>query len=176
MKKYILLLVACVVFVACQPTKESRLQSINDLEIQTMRDAKEISLSRADSLLSMYDSFIADFPKDSNAVIILYKAADVSEGVKNCDRAIAYLDRLISDFPDSYMVEMAMFKKGDVYEKACNNKKKAQEAYGNFVKKYPKSQFANDAAVLFQMLDMPDEMDMIRKFEAKNAETPTAEE
>ena len=42
--------------------------------------------------------------------------------------------------------------------------------------KYPKSQLANDAAIMFQMLEMPDEMEMIRQFEEKNAETPTIEE
>lgn len=175
MKKYILLVLACIACVACQPSKENKLKDIKDLEAQTMKDAKEISRPRADSLLTMYDNFIAEFPKDSNTVIILYKAADVCANIKDCDKAISYLDKLISNYPKSYMVEIAKFKKGTIYDQVCHNKEKAQKAYGEFVKEYPKSQYANDAAVLFQMLDMPDEMEMIRQFEAKNTETPTTE-
>jgi outer membrane protein assembly factor BamD (BamD/ComL family) len=175
MKKYILLVILCVAFVGCKPTKENKLKDINALEAQTMKDAKEISRPRADSLLTMYDNFIAEFPKDSNTVIILYKASDVCANIKDCDKAIAYLDKLISNYPKSYMVEIAKFKKGTIYDQVCHNKEKAQKAYGEFVKEYPKSQYANDAAILFQMLDMPDEMQMIRQFEAKNAETPTTE-
>lgn len=176
MKNFILPILSLLVFISCQPTKESKLEQIAELEMQTMQDAKEISSQRADSLLAMYDSYIMDFPKDTNSAIMLYKAADICSNIKYCDRAITYLDRLVSDFPESYMVEIAKFKMGDVYEKACNNKEKAKEAYGKFVQEYPKSQLANDAAIMFQMLEMPDEMEIIRQFEEKNAETPTIEE
>ena len=121
-------------FISCQPTKESKLERIAELEMQTMQDAKEISSQRADSLLAMYDSYIMDFPKDTNSAIMLYKAADICSNVKYCDRAITYLDRLVSDFPESYMVEIAKFKMGDVYEKKhAITKKRLKEAYGKFV-------------------------------------------
>ena len=176
MKKFLLPILALVLLLTCQPTKKSRLQRIAALKVEKMQEAKEISKERADSLLSMYDAYIMDFPTDTNTAIILYKAADVSTNVMYCDKAISYLERLISDFPDFYLVEIAKFKIGNVYEKACNNKEKAKEAYGKFAQEYPNSEFANDAAILFQMLDMPDEMDMIRQFEAKNAETITIED
>ncbi|MCK9163768.1 MAG: tetratricopeptide repeat protein [Bacteroidales bacterium] len=176
MKKFLLPILALIVFVACQPTKESRLDRIATLERQTMQDSREISKERADSLLSMYDAYILDFPTDTNSAIMLYKAADVSTNVMYCDKAIIYLERLVGDFPNSNMVEIAKFKMGGVYEKACNNKEKAKEAYGKFVQEYPNSPLARDAAILFQMLDMPDEMDLIRQFELKNAETKTTEE
>lgn len=176
MKKFLLPILALIVFVACQPTKESRLERIAALEVQTMKDAKEISKERADSLLVMYDSYIMDFPTDTNSAIMLYKAADISTNVMYCDKAISYLERLIGDFPDFYLVEIAKFKIGGVYEKACSNNEKAKEAYGKFAQEYPNSPLANDAAILFQMLDMPDEMDLIRQFEANNAETTTTED
>lgn len=175
MKKFLLPILALIIFVACQPTKESRLERIATLEVQTMQDAKEISKERADSLLAMYDSYIVDFPTDTNTAIILYKAADVSTNVMYCDKAISYLERLVADFPESKLVEIAKFKIGGVYEKACNNKEKAKEAYRLFIEEYPNSPYATPAAVLIEMLDMPDEMDMIRQFEANNTETITIE-
>lgn len=175
MKKYLLLLLVLIAFLGCKPTKESRLEEISKLEKQTLIDAKAISQSRADSLLNMYDGFIADFPKDSNSVIILYKAADICANVKYCERAIGYLERLVSDFPYSDMVELAKFKFGVVYEQACNNKEKAKEAYSLFVSQYPDSPMANDAAIMSNMLEMSDEMELIRQFEAENSETPTIE-
>nr|MBP6430049.1 hypothetical protein [Bacteroidales bacterium] len=66
MKKFLLPILALVLFAACQPTKESRLERIAALEVQTMQEAKEISKERADSLLSMYDACIMDFPTDTN--------------------------------------------------------------------------------------------------------------
>lgn len=175
MKKYLLFALVILVFASCKPTKENRLKEIGDLEKLTLKETKEISPQRADSLLVMYDNYITDFPNDTNSTLILFKAADICINMKYCDRAIAYLDRLVSDFPDSKMVEVAYFKMGEAYEKACNNKEKAKEAYKSFVEEFPKSPLANDAEVMYQMLDMPDEMEMIRQFEAKNAETPTAE-
>ncbi len=175
MKKYLLLTFVVLVFASCKPTKENRLKEIGELEKLTLKEAKAISPQRADSLLVMYDSYITDFPKDSNSTLILFKAADICINMKYCDRAITYLDRLVSDFPDSKMVEVAYFKMGEAYEKACNNIDKAKEAYKTFVEEYPNSPLANDAEVMYQMLDMPDEMEMIRQFEAKNAETPTEE-
>ncbi|MBP1646470.1 MAG: hypothetical protein H6Q16_2048 [Bacteroidetes bacterium] len=175
MKKYLLLTLAILVFASCKPTKENRLKEIGELEKLTLKEAKVISPQRADSLLVMYDSYITDFPKDSNSTLILFKAADICINMKYCDRAIAYLERLVSDFPDSKMSEIANFKIGEAYEKACNNIDKAKEAYKTFVEEYPNSPLANDAEVMYQMLDMPDEMEIIRQFEAKNAETLTTE-
>lgn len=175
MKKYLLLTLAILVFASCKPTKENRLKEIGELEKLTLKEAKVISPQRADSLLVMYDSYVTDFPKDSNSTLILFKAADICINMKYCDRAIAYLERLVSDFPDSKMSEIANFKIGEAYEKACNNIDKAKEAYKTFVEEYPNSPLANDAEVMYQMLDMPDEMEIIRQFEAKNAETLTTE-
>jgi TolA-binding protein len=175
MKKYLLLAIVLFVFIGCKPTKESRLEEINKLEKQTLIDAKAISQSRADSLLNMYDSFIEDFPKDTNAMTILYNAADICANVKYCDRAISYLERLIDDFPSSQIAELAKFKMGVVYEQACNNKEKAKEAYILFKKEYPNSSMSNDADIMLYMLEMSDETEIIREFEAKNTETPTTE-
>lgn len=175
MKKYLFLTLAILVFASCKPTKENRLKEIGELEKLTLKEAKEISPQRADSLLVMYDSYVTDFPEDSNSTLILFKAADICINVKYCDRAIAYLERLVSDFPDSKMSEVASFKMGEAYEKACNNKEKAKEAYKTFVQEYPNSPLANDAEVMYQMLDMPDDMELIRQFEAQNAETISAE-
>ncbi len=175
MKKYLLLSLVILVFASCKPTKENRLKEIGDLEKQTLKEAQEISPSRADSLLVMYDSYITDFPTDTNVMIMLYKAADICINMKYCNKAILYLDRLASDFPNTPMAELAVFKMGETYEKACSNKEKAKEAYKQFVENYPNSPLANDAEVMYQMLDMPDEMELIRQFEAQNTETLTSE-
>lgn len=175
MKKYLLLVLVAFVFSSCKPTRESRLKEIGKYEMTTLKETKEISKIKADSLLVLYDSFISDFPTDSNSTIFLFRAADVCINMKYCDRAIAYIDRLVSDFPNTQMSEFASFKRGEAYEKACSNKEKAKQAYDDFTVEYPESDLANTAKVMSEMLGMQDEMDMIRQFEAQNAETLTVE-
>lgn len=174
MKKYLFLALAILAFVACEPTKDKQMKRISTLEKEILVGAKSISTSKADSLLEMYNTYIAEFPKDSNSAIILFKAADVCANVKYCDKAIVYLERLVGDFPEHYLVEAAYFRMAQVYEQ-CQDKEKAKEYYKSFMEKYPKSRLATDAAVMLQMMDMPNEMDMIREFEQKNSQTNTTE-
>lgn len=176
MKKYIIGIVLFVLVLAsCQPNKDKRLEEIAEFELQILKDAKSITISKADSLLVMYDRYIIEFPKDSNSAIMLMKASDICANVKYCDKAVVYLERLIGDFPDYYTAELAFFKLAQVYEDACLNKEKAKEQYKLFIEKYPNSRLATDASVILNMLDMTDEMEMIREFEKKNSETNTLE-
>lgn len=175
LRKYAMILLALFAFASCQPKKAERLEDISVLEKRTMKDAREISVSRADSLLVLYDAYIADFPLDSNTAIMLFNAADVSSNIKYCDRAIGYLQRLADDFPESDLAEIAMFKMGGVYESSCNNNDKAKQAYKNFIDAFPQSQYAVDARILLEMMDMVDDLDIIREFEVRNAESSTIE-
>ena len=64
MKKYIIGIVLFVlVLAACQPNKDKRLEEIAEFELQILKDAKSITISKADSLLVMYDRYIIELCK-----------------------------------------------------------------------------------------------------------------
>ena len=174
MKKYFFLVIGVVAFCSCQSAKDKQAKQIIDLEKQTMRQAQAISPQRADSLLTLYDNFIAAYPKDTLCARMLYNAADVAANTKDCNRALAYLDKLMAQYPTSQLAMVGLLKEGIVFEQVCSNKEMAKKKYQEYIQKYPKSKYANDAAIMLQMLDMGDDAAMIREFEAKNAKDSTS--
>lgn len=175
MKKYLILALAVFGLIACKPNKEHKLEEILNYELEILKDASSITNSRADTLLSMYDNYIMEFPKDTNSAIMLLKASDICANVNYCEKSVVYLERLIGDFPDYYTSELAYFKLAQVYEDACQDKEKAKNQYKSFIEKYPESRLATDASVILNMMEMTNELDMIREFEKQNSESNTLE-
>ncbi len=164
----LILLAATALLFSCQPSKEKRLEEINNFEIALLKEAVAITDTKADTLLAMYDGFIREFPQDTNSAIMLYKASDVAANIGECDKAVLYLERLMGDFPDFYTYELAYFKLAQVYDDVCLNKDKAKRQYELFIDNFPNSKLSIDARVILEIYNMADEFDLIREFEEKN--------
>ncbi len=88
---------------------------------------------------------------------LLHQAAEASRSIGAFDRALMFYDWILDKYPESPKASQALFLKAFTYD---NNKKdiaKAREYYQEFLKKYPKDEFADDAQFLLGNLGKSDE-------------------
>jgi outer membrane protein assembly factor BamD (BamD/ComL family) len=168
MKKYIFLFLAVVTLTSCQPSREKLNGRISAMENRLFApSAQAISKESADSLISEYELFVKEFPKDSLAPAYLFKAAGMSMNTGDGPRAITFFDRVVKEYPAHPKAALALFFKGYVLENILRDLGQAKETYLLFLEKYPDNEFADDAKASIENLGKTPEQ-MIREFEAKS--------
>lgn len=151
--------------IACQSPKEKALKEIDALETQD-------SLFNLDNLAKLKDAYVAfadKYPDDERTPEFLFKAGQqlgaLASGSKNASLhhdAIALFKRIQDNYPTNHYAEESLFLTGFVYENHLKDLDKAKAAYEAFVKKYPKSELAEDAQYAIDNLGVAPE-DIIRK-------------
>ena len=120
---------------------------------------------KADSLLSLYDAYIKQYPKDTLAPGYLFKAANIAMNSGNGPKALTLFDQYLQNYPDQPKASLCLFFKAFVYENVIQNLDKARETYLVFIEKYPNDNFTKDARLAIQNLGKSPDM-LIREFEA----------
>ena len=129
-------------------------------------EAVSFNKEKADSLLSLYEVFIKDNPKDSLSPGYLFKAANISMNSGDGPKAIKFFDQYLQDYPDRPKAALCLFFKAFIYENIMQNLDKARETYLLFIEKYPHDDFTKDAKMALMNLGKTPEM-LVREFEAK---------
>lgn len=140
----VFVVVLLAAFTACN-SPEKDMAKIKSLESTVFKDKSGMNKGQAEELVKLYDEFAKKYPKDSAAVVCLYKAAEMSINLNKGMDAIGYFDRVIKEYPDYKHVPDAYFLKGFVYEISIMNIDKARQCYEEFLKKYPTHELAKDA-------------------------------
>lgn len=169
MRNLSVLLVAGLVVVlsGCGPSKEKRIQQITVMEKKLYApEAYNFSKEKADSLVKMYVDFITENPKDTISATYLFKAANIEMNSGDGNKALSHFEQYMRDFPTGTKAPMCMFFKAFVYENNLRDLDKAREIYLQFIEKYPKNDFADDAQMALKNLGKTPEM-LIREFEEK---------
>ncbi|MDR1726085.1 MAG: hypothetical protein LBR28_06830 [Bacteroidales bacterium] len=174
MKRLVLTLTIIILcFSACKKEqkpdeKTILIQTISQTEMFALQNSEAIDRKIADSLINLYDRFEKLYPQDSLCAEFMYKATDIAVNIKDCTRALEHIQKITDGYSTSDYVEWAYYFKAIIYSDVCNDKDKATEAYKFFLDNYPQSKFAKEANVMLNMLQMQNEMQIIREFEAKN--------
>jgi outer membrane protein assembly factor BamD (BamD/ComL family) len=175
MKKYsaiLITIISVMIIVSCGgPSKDKEMAKIKELEKKKAASEKSgiINREKAAELITAYKAFADKFPKDTVSASYLFKGAQLSMNINNGKGAIEIFDRIIKDFPEHTKVPDCIFLKGFVYETQLNDLVKAKQSYQEFLKKYPKSDLADDAQASINNLGKsPDEL--VKEFEAKAKE------
>ncbi|MEI6436685.1 MAG: tetratricopeptide repeat protein [Bacteroidota bacterium] len=169
MKRTTVLLLAVFlgILTGCSPSREKRINQITGMEKRLFApDAYNFNKEKADSLVVMYIDFIAANPKDTLSAGYLFKAANIVMNSGDGNKAMGYFDQYIRDYPNGPKVAMCLFFKAFVYENVLKDLDKAREIYLQFIEKYPKDEFADDARMALMNLGKTPEM-LIKEFEAK---------
>jgi outer membrane protein assembly factor BamD (BamD/ComL family) len=154
---------------SCSPSREKSISQITALENSLFSpDAVSFNKEKADSLLSLYDGFIKNNPKDSLAPGYLFKAANIVMNSGNGPRAIVLFDQYLKDYPDKPKASLCLFFKAFIYENVMQDIDKARETYLLFLEKYPSDDFTNDAEMALMNLGKTPDM-LVREFEAKKS-------
>ncbi|MCX6272478.1 MAG: tetratricopeptide repeat protein [Bacteroidetes bacterium] len=170
----ILILLSMGIIVACGPSMQKRSQKIAEMEKALVDPGTGmINKPKAKALIAEYESFVKDFPKDTISPAYLLKGAEIQLQAATPQEAIATLDRIMNNYPEFRKVAHCLFLKGFIYENNLGDLENAKSCYLEFLRKYPRDDFADDAqAMLNNLGKSPDEL--IREFEAK-AEAKKAE-
>jgi TolA-binding protein len=87
--------------------------------------------------------------------------------ISRYELSIGLLDRIRADYPDFSKIPDCLFLKAFIYENMTNELKKAEDAYKEFISKYPEDELVSSAKAAIEHLGIPTE-DLIKSFEEKN--------
>lgn len=166
-KSIILFISSLIILTACGPSKEKRVIRIAEVEKRLFStEAYSFSKESADSLVNMYKEYIAKYPDDTLSPGFLFKAANVAMNNNEAQQAIGFFDQYITSYPTAPKAAMCLFFKGFIYENMLRDLDRAREIYLQFIEKYPKDEFVDDAHMALMNLGKTPEM-MIREFEER---------
>jgi tetratricopeptide (TPR) repeat protein len=123
----------------------------------------------AKRVVTFYRDYAQNNPKDSITPEYLFKAGEVSIGLKEYDQAAGFFERIYNNYPDYNKRVESLYLVGFVYDEHANNYGKAKEYYEKVVANHPDHGFADDAKASIETLGLSDE-EIIKKFEAKQKE------
>ncbi|MCH8903166.1 MAG: tetratricopeptide repeat protein [Bacteroidetes bacterium] len=147
---------------------------------QNSRDAKPFSSfdMPEDSLLKVIDlylSFANDFPEDSLAAELLFKAAELQKNyLRDFEKAIYLLDQAYKKYPEHHRAPYCLFFLGLIYQDDMKELEAAKERYEWFLKQYPDHDFADDVQFLLDNLGKSDE-EILKDLEKKAKEAEAAQ-
>ena len=132
---------SALLFSACQSPKEKALKNIQELE----NNDSSFNPVLMKNLKDAYLDFVNKYPDDANSPEYLFKAGQRSNVLNQPTEAIQLFDKLMQQYPKSSYCEEALFLSGYTFENNLHDFEKARAAYESFLKKYPKSDLADDA-------------------------------
>lgn len=131
--------------VSCSRQRNKMAESITLME----KNNAEYSMNYLDSLNTLYEKFVKNYPEDTLSPRYLLRAATNNQTLasydpKYTDKAISGYETVIHNYATSKEAATALFMLGSVYENIKNDTTKAREIYTSYVKKYPDGEYAHD--------------------------------
>ena len=142
MKNILLLIVASVslLMMSCGNGKQKLQNEISASEQKLKNDASGvIDNQKAAEVIQLYISYAAKFPDDSLSAEYLFRAADVTNGIHQPDKAIELYER-VQGFKTYSKTPIALFLQGFIAETELQNMQKAKQYYEKYLKTYPNHQ------------------------------------
>lgn len=162
-----------------QPVKvEFNLKNLSDSINSKEADLKRTEIllpgnSLAIEIIQLYKQFADSFPNEKDAPQYLFKAANVSIGVRQFQPAISFLERIKKYYAEYEKSPESLFLMAFIYDNYLDQKGKAREIYQEVIDTYPSHKFASDAKEVIKTLEMTDE-ELIKMFEEKEKENSLA--
>lgn len=94
---------------------------------------------------------------DPSGAEYLHKAAETARSLQTLDKALFLYDWIIKRYPDHPRAAQSLFLKAFTLDNDLNQFEEARKLYGEFLKKYPKNEFAPSAQFLLENLGKSDE-------------------
>lgn len=147
---------------------DSFLNQINELEL-VLQAAEDVNRTKeqAETYIALIQSFAASYPKEVKTPELLFRAGDVSVGLKQYEQAIAIWDQLIQQYPEHALHARSLFFKGFVFDTKLSDIERARTAYRLFLESYPEHELSATASLLLQQLGSTDQ-DLIEPHKKQN--------
>jgi tetratricopeptide (TPR) repeat protein len=124
----------------------------------TEEGSNRFNVQAAKEYIQISESYMLINPENKVAAEQLLKAANLAKSIPAyATKAVALYDWFILKHPDHPKAGQALFLKAFTYDNDLNDDDKARALYTEFLEKYPRDDFADDAAMLIQNLGKSDE-------------------
>lgn len=163
------LLLSCS-FASCTNDQEKRQKEISQMATEINSNPTMLSTEKAEKMISLYSSYVKDYPQDTMCEYYLFQMHNVYSAMKNCDSALYCLDRIIKEYPNGKNVGAAYFFKGVVLNDVCANKEKSVEAFEEYIRRYPNNSHVEVAKKMIQMDTMKNPLDLIKQQDTNTIE------
>ena len=169
-----LVFLTAVMFSCNQPVKDKSesklgLKAIETLEQNVHNKDGSLNLPKAVKLLDVYKKFIENEEHKQDTILpeIIFKAGNLAMNVNRPQTAYSYFLLIGSKYPEHPRAEQAAFLKAFLLDNNMHKLDAAKEAYEDFIKRFPNSEFVDDAQASLKYLGKSPE-ELIQEFEKKN--------
>jgi outer membrane protein assembly factor BamD (BamD/ComL family) len=145
-------------------SKSELTANINKSESELFNDkVTRIDKKKALQLAGQYKEFVNRFPDDTLSAEYLFKASDIYMNMGLPQQTVALFNKLIEKYPHYSKIATCYFLRAFVYDDQLHDYKTAEKYYKEFIKKYPDSEFTDDAKMLLKNLGKSPE-ELIKEF------------
>ncbi|MBK7408527.1 MAG: tetratricopeptide repeat protein [Saprospirales bacterium] len=171
MRYWFLLFLSGGLLASCQSSRneaQAQQEALQALEMQLLT-AQDVNVDPevAQAFLEKSQAYVQAFPKDSLAPSYLFKAAEVSRGLRQFGDAIKLAGQVWREYPEFEKAPDAVFLQGFIYDTDLDDTLNARKYYERFLEKYPEHPFAVNVIELLSVLGKDPEA-LIREFQAKD--------
>lgn len=139
---------------SCKSDKQELIESIKAGEEKLFSDSTlRMNDSIAKVVLGNYLLFSEKYKEDTLAAELLFKAADLSNGLQNPQQSVDLYSNFIERYPNHQKVAAAVFMQAFLYETALNDKDKAKAKYREFIEAYAQHPLYSSAKASYDQLD-----------------------
>ena len=132
-----------IIFTACGSSGKSETEADLMTQISTMEAGLYnssngiLDMVKADSMVDLYEAFVAAFPSDSLSPRYLFKTAELQMGMNKNEDCIATLSRIQNEYPDCAFMPTVLHFKAFVYDDKFQDYDKARACLDELIEKYP---------------------------------------
>jgi outer membrane protein assembly factor BamD (BamD/ComL family) len=146
------------------PNYADTIKSVEQVEVilkQAERDGlPETMKLSAQTLDSLYSSYVWQWPDSSRAAQFMYNRANLmAEYHQDYEGCVVLLDSLVQRYPDSEFAERSRFLKGYTLANHVGDTTRAKAAYEDFLKNHPNSELV--PSVEFEIRTLGKSMDQL---------------
>jgi TolA-binding protein len=113
------------------------------------------------------EAYALVLPNSDKAPEFLFSAAQTSKLLQTYDKCISLFDWIIDKYPTHSKAENSAFMKGFLFDNDIQDTALARKFYLEFIQKYPKSEFVDDAQMLINNLGKSEE-EILEELQRKN--------
>lgn len=125
-----------------------------------------INQQYADEFIRLAEQYGNLLPNDKQTPAWLFQAGEMAGALHRYEQTLALYERINKDFPNYEKASQVLFMRAFTLDSELNRLEEAKVLYEEFLQKYPKDDFADDAQFLLNNLGKSEE-ELIRAFQQK---------
>jgi outer membrane protein assembly factor BamD (BamD/ComL family) len=145
---------------------EQYMAQIKQLETE-MHKSPELKDSTALLAVQTYSDYAKFYPNDTISPDYLFKAAEISTGLKKYKQSLEFYQTITSKYPSFKYIKESLYLQAFLLDNFLNDDAGAKTIYEEVISKYPDSNYAKDAKSAIGNLGKTDEQ-LIQEFQKKN--------